>query len=109
VTKKKPVTGRKECVATANRIRVGVVAAIYPESRSGRLYKRRQNKLSVRCAKKDDKRTLTLDLLGIRRTCIMCVYLLCGCALVERDEAVEEVVACGIVVVSTVVVWEVVT
>ena len=38
----------------------------------------------------------------------MCVYLLGRCALVEGDEAVEEVVACCLVVVAACVVGEVV-
>jgi len=102
------VTGGKECVATANRIRAGVVATVYPESRLGRLQKEDRQSVSA-LGEKNTKQTLTLDLLGICRTCIMCVYLFRRCALVERDEAVEEVVAGGIVVVSTVIVWEVVT
>ena len=39
----------------------------------------------------------------------MRVDLFCRCALVERDKAVEQVVACGVVVVATVVIREVVT
>jgi hypothetical protein len=39
----------------------------------------------------------------------MCVYLFCCRALVEGDEAVEEVVAGGVVVVTAGVVGEVVT
>lgn len=53
--------------------------------------------------------TLTLDLLGIRGTGIVSIDLLRGCALVERDEAVEQVVACRIVVVTSLVIGEVVT
>jgi hypothetical protein len=51
---------------------------------------------------------LTLDLLSVRRASVMCVYLLRGCALVERDETVQEVVASGVVVVTAVEIWEVV-
>ncbi len=54
------------------------------------------------------KRAHTLDLLCIRRTCIMRVYLLGCSALVEADEPMEEVVACGVVIGSSLVVGEVV-
>jgi hypothetical protein len=50
----------------------------------------------------------TLDLLSICSTSIMCVYLLSRCTLIKGDEAVQEVVACGVVVVATHVVREVV-
>lgn len=53
-------------------------------------------------------RARTLDLLGICCTGVVCVDLLRRRALVERDEAVEEVVARRVVVVATVVVGEVV-
>ena len=51
---------------------------------------------------------LTFDLLSVRRTRVMCVNLLALCVLVERDEAVEEVVAGGVVRVSAHEVGEVV-
>lgn len=53
--------------------------------------------------------TLTLDLLSIRSAGVMGVDLLRGRALVERDEAVEQVVACRVVIVTSLVVGEVVT
>jgi len=48
------------------------------------------------------------NLLRIRRTRIMRIYLFRSCALVEGYETMEEVIACGVVVVSAGVVWEVV-
>ena len=50
----------------------------------------------------------TLDLLGIRRASVMRVNLLRRGALVEGDEAVEQVVACCVVVVAAGVIGEVV-
>jgi hypothetical protein len=50
------------------------------------------------------KRVHTLDLLCVRRTRIMCIYLLRRCALVEADEPMEEVVACGVVIGTSLVV-----
>jgi hypothetical protein len=56
------------------------------------------------------KRAHTLDLLCIRRTRIMRIYLLDrrAQALVEVDESMEEVVACGLVVGPSLIVGEVV-
>ena len=51
----------------------------------------------------------TLDLLSVSRTSVVRVDLLRCRALVERDEAVEEVVARGVVVVAAVVIGEVVS
>ena len=53
-------------------------------------------------------RPLTLDLLRIRRARVVRIDLLRRCALIERDEAVEEIRACSIVVVTACVVREVV-
>jgi hypothetical protein len=51
----------------------------------------------------------TFDLLGIGGASVMSVNLF-GCStLVEGDESVKEVVACCIVVVSTIIIGEVVT
>ena len=50
----------------------------------------------------------TLDLLGIRCAGVVRVDLLRRCALVERHEAVKEIVACCVVVVAAGVVGEVV-
>jgi hypothetical protein len=66
---------------------------------------KRQQRLHYR---ENNKRAHTLDLLCIRRTRIMRIYLLgCG-ALVEADEPMEEVVACGVVVGSSLIVGEIV-
>jgi len=54
------------------------------------------------------KRAHTLDLLCIRRTRIMRIYVLSRCTLVEVDELTEEVVACGVIVGSSLIVGEVV-
>jgi hypothetical protein len=55
------------------------------------------------------RRKRTLDLLSIGGTCVVCVNLLRGRALVQGDEAVEQVVARRIVVFTTGVIREVVT
>lgn len=55
-----------------------------------------------------DGKVRTLDLLCIRRACIVGVDLFCCGRLVERDEAMKKVVAGGVVVVTAVVVGEVV-
>jgi hypothetical protein len=52
---------------------------------------------------------LTHDLLRVRCAGIVDIYLLRSCAVVKRDEAVQEVVAGSTVVVTAVEVWEVVT
>ena len=54
------------------------------------------------------KRAHTLDLLCIRRTRIMRIYLLRRRALVEADEPMEEVVACSVIIGSSLIVREVV-
>lgn len=51
--------------------------------------------------------TRTFDLLGIRGAGIMGVYLL-GCStLVEGYETMQQVVTSGIIVITTIVVWEI--
>ena len=50
----------------------------------------------------------TFNLIRIRRARIMRVYLLSRRALVKRDEAVQEVVACHVVVVPAHIIREVV-
>jgi hypothetical protein len=50
------VTGGKECVATANHIRAGVVATVYPESRLGRLQKEDKESVSALREKKIQKK-----------------------------------------------------
>lgn len=52
--------------------------------------------------------TRTLDLLRISRACVMRIYLFRRRGLVEGDEAVEEIVACRVVVVPASIIWEVV-
>ena len=54
----------------------------------------------------EDAALLTFDLLGVCSTSIMRVNLLCRGRLVERDEAVEQIVASGVVVFTPSVVWE---
>jgi hypothetical protein len=54
------------------------------------------------------KRAHTLDLLCIHRTRIMRIYLFRHRALVEGDEPVDEVVACGVVIGSSLIVREMV-
>jgi len=49
------------------------------------------------------------DLLRVRSARIMRVYLLRGRALIERDEAVEEVITRGLVVIPSLIIGEVVT
>lgn len=53
-------------------------------------------------------RRRTLDLLCVSSTGIMRVDLLCGSALVQAHETVQQVVASGVVVVASVEVREVV-
>lgn len=55
------------------------------------------------------RRRLTLDLLIIGRTRIVGVDLFRRWALIERDEAVQDVFACCVVVVAAGVIGEVVT
>jgi hypothetical protein len=57
---------------------------------------------------KINKRAHTLDLLCIRRTRIMRIYLLRRRALVEAAKPMEEVVACGIAIGTFLIVWEVI-
>ena len=49
----------------------------------------------------------TFNLLRISRACIMRIYLFGRRALVEADEPVEKVVACGVIACSSLVVREV--
>lgn len=51
---------------------------------------------------------LTLDLLGIGRTGIVCIDLLGRRILIQRYEAVQQILARKIVVITTGVVWEVI-
>jgi len=50
----------------------------------------------------------TFNLLRICRTCIMRIYLLGRRALIEADEPVQEVVACGIVASPSLIVREII-
>ena len=50
----------------------------------------------------------TLDFLCSHHTRIMRIYLFRHCAVVEGDELMEEVVACGVVIESSLIVREVV-
>jgi hypothetical protein len=54
------------------------------------------------------KRAHTLDFLRIHRTCIMRIYLFRHRALIEGDEPMDEVVACGVVIGSSLIVREMV-
>jgi len=49
------------------------------------------------------------DLLRVRRTSIMSINLFCCGTLIEGDEAMQKVVACGVIVASALVIREVVT
>jgi len=55
-----------------------------------------------------NSRKYELYLLGISSTSVMRIDLLRSGRLVERDESVQQIVACSVVVVSTVVIREVV-
>jgi hypothetical protein len=92
---------------TAAHILSNAAEAGYLEWRSTRLYKN-QHTSAVAPLHEKNKQKHTLDLLCIGRTRIMRIYLLgCG-ALVEADEPMEEVVACGVVVGSSLIVGEIV-
>ena len=68
----------------------------------------KNDKVSGSIRTKSYKRAHTLDLLCIRRTRIMRIYLLgCG-ALVEADEPMEKVVACGVVIGTSLIVGEII-
>jgi hypothetical protein len=54
------------------------------------------------------RRNITLDLLSVRRTGIMRVYLFCLSALIERHEPVQKVITGSVVVVAASVIWEVI-
>jgi hypothetical protein len=63
----------------------------------------------ISLSKKCKGRALTSNLLSIRCASIMRVYLL-GCRiLIERNEAVKQIIASVVIVVAAGVVWEVVT
>jgi hypothetical protein len=64
--------------------------------------------MSGLCEAESDGRALTSDLLGIRCAGIVRIYLLSCCVLVERNETVKQIVASGVIIVATSVVWEVV-
>ena len=53
--------------------------------------------------------TPTFDLLGVRCTSIVRVYLLCCRILIERHETMQQVVASSVVVVTAGVVGEIIT
>jgi len=74
--------------------------------RSTQLYKKHDVSVSTN---HDNNRVRTLNLLRIRGTRIMRVYLLGRCALVEADESMEEVVAGGVVIGAPLVVGEIVS
>jgi len=78
----------------------------YLEWSSTRLDKNQQT--SVSHYMKNNKRVHTLELLCICRTRIMRIYLLSCHALVETDKPMEEVVACGIIIGSSLIVREVI-
>jgi hypothetical protein len=63
---------------------------------------------SVMKATREEKGERTRYLLRICRTRMVCVYTPVQCAPIKRGEAVQEVGTCGVVVVSTHVIWEVV-
>jgi len=52
---------------------------------------------------------LTFDLLGIGGTSVMSIYLFRRSALVERDETVQQVITSGIVIITTRIIWEIIT
>ena len=72
------------------------------------------NKTVQKCVRKWNKKwkkkieTRTFNLLGISRICIMRIYLLGRRTPIESDETASEVVACGVVVGSSLIVLEVV-
>lgn len=49
----------------------------------------------------------TFDLLGICSAGIMCVYLLGCSALIEGYETMQQVVTSSIIVITTIVIWEI--
>lgn len=88
-------------VSRANHTRASAAAEGCLEWRSRRL-QARQRRYEINMSR------LTFNLLSVRGARIVGIDLL-GCGgLVERDEAMEKVVACCIVVVASVVIWEVI-
>lgn len=86
-------------IARGDRIRANAAAVEYPEWRSRRL-----QRVSFAATRKEE--ALTFDLLGVRSASIVRINLLSRSRLIERDKAVEQIVASGVVVVTPGVVGE---
>ena len=50
----------------------------------------------------------TFDLLRVCSTCIMRIYLFSCRTLVQTDKSVQQVVASGVVIAATCVIWEII-
>jgi hypothetical protein len=89
-------------VSRANHTRASAAAEGYLEWRSRRLQARQKGY-------ETDMARLTFNLLSVRGARIVGIDLLGRGGLVERDKTMEKVVACCIVVVTSVVIREVIT
>lgn len=89
---------------TGDHILVDGFVAECPGWRSGQLIDNKSASIPRRT-----KLALTFDLLSVRCTSIVCVYLLCCGILIECHETVQQIVACSVVVITAGIVWEIIT